>query len=74
MTCTVCDMKGHNKRYHGKQPTDGDVVQQDNILNDITQIESTASFSIPPANPTPQNCTLPDVSQLLFFSIILLCN
>ena len=57
MTCTLCGVKGHNKRYHGKQLT-----------------ESTASFSIPPVNPTPQNCTLPDVSQLLFFSIILLCN
>ena len=74
MICRVCGVKGHNKRYHGKQLTDGDAVQQDNILNDVTQIESTASFSVPPVNPTLQNCTLPDVSQLLFFSIILLCN
>ncbi|XP_052207797.1 uncharacterized protein LOC127811700 isoform X2 [Diospyros lotus] len=57
MTCTVCGVKGHNKRYHGKQPTDGDAVQQDNIFNDVTQTKSCASFSVPPVNPTLQNCT-----------------
>jgi len=47
MTCTMYSVKGHNKRYHGKQPTNGDAGQQDNILNDVTQTKSTTSFFVP---------------------------